>query len=66
MKFPKLTNIEENVKFKEAINHLYAEADLSKYYKTNHKKRSVAEILATHKPENVIKKYNEQKTMLKS
>ena len=33
IRFPKLNNIEENVKFKAAIKELYEEADLSKYYK---------------------------------
>jgi len=55
IKFPKLVNLEENPKFKQAIAELYESSDLTKYAQAK-KRRSVDAILEEHKPERVLER----------
>ncbi|CDW72062.1 ankyrin repeat [Stylonychia lemnae] len=62
LKFPKLSNLEHNPKFKQAITHLYNESDLTKFKNTS-KRRTVNEILDHHSPNKVLQRYQSKKTI---
>ena len=62
IRFPKLTNLEHNPKFKQAINQLYKDSDLNKYI-SGDKKRSIEQILESHSPLKVIRRRRGEKKL---
>eukprot|EP00347_Sterkiella_histriomuscorum_P022101 403331675 len=64
LKFPKLSNLENNPKFKQAIVHLYQDSDLSKFKKDLKNRRTINEILEHHSPKNVLKRYQNKRQSL--
>lgn len=59
IRFPKLANLEQNPKFKQAITQLYADASLARY--TKKKRRSVEQIIEAHSPRKVLQRHQTQR-----